>query len=326
MISLIKAGAFDNMIDRKICMGWYIWETCDKKKNLTLQNMSSLLKYNMVPRDTEEMQTAHRVYEFNRFLKAVCKGTKEKYQLNERAINFLIEMGYEELIDTETETLSAKSWDKKYQHWMDVFRNWLAQNKEEVLVKLNQTIFLEDWNKYAAGTISAWEMKALCFYYHEHELINVNKGKYGFTNFFDLAEEPVVERSFCKGGREIKIFQLHKLCGTCISKNKNKATVTLLTTDGVVNIKFRKEYFAMFDKQISVIQPDGTKKVMEKSWFDRGSMIVVQGIRSGDNFIPKKYASSSSEQLYKILSIDEDGDLKLTHQRYQGGIEEDGED
>jgi hypothetical protein len=82
----------------------------------------------------------------------------------------------------------------------------------------------------------------------------------------------------------------------------------------------------MFDKQISIIQPDGTKKVMEKSWFDRGSMIVVQGIRSGDNFIPKKYASSSSEQLYKILSIDEDGDLKLTHQRYQGGIEEDGED
>ena len=25
------------MMDRKTCMGWYIWETCDKKKRLTLQ-------------------------------------------------------------------------------------------------------------------------------------------------------------------------------------------------------------------------------------------------------------------------------------------------
>jgi DNA polymerase-3 subunit alpha len=100
----------------------------------------------------------------------------------------------------------------------------------------------------------------------------------------------------------------------------------LLTVDGVVNIKFRKEYFAMYDKQISIIQPDGKKKVMEKSWFERGAKIVIQGIRSGDNFIPKKYASSSSEQLYKITSIDKDGDLVITHQRYQGGIEEDAED
>jgi DNA polymerase-3 subunit alpha len=209
---------------------------------------------------------------------------------------------------------------------MDVFRTWLAQNKTEVLEKLNETIFLEDWNKYAAGTISAWEMKALCFYYHAHELAHVNNGKYGFSNFFNLPEEPVVDRTFNKGGKEIKIFKLNKLCGTCIAKDKNKSTVSLLTVDGVVNIKFRKEYFAMYDKQISIIQPDGKKKVMEKSWFERGAKIVIQGIRSGDNFIPKKYASSSSEQLYKITSIDKDGDLVITHQRYQGGIEEDAED
>lgn len=36
MISLIKSGAFDKMEDRKFTMAWYIWETCDKKKRLTL--------------------------------------------------------------------------------------------------------------------------------------------------------------------------------------------------------------------------------------------------------------------------------------------------
>ena len=36
MISLIKGGTFDELIDRKECMVWYIWETCDKKSKLNL--------------------------------------------------------------------------------------------------------------------------------------------------------------------------------------------------------------------------------------------------------------------------------------------------
>ena len=62
------------------------------------------------------------------------------------------------------------------------------------------------------------------------------------------------------------MFVLHRIAGTCIAKNKTKSTVELLTTDGVVTVKFRKEYFALFDKQISERQPDGTKKIVEKSW------------------------------------------------------------
>ena len=52
----------------------------------------------------------------------------------------------------------------------------------------------------------------------------------------------------------------------------------------------------MFDKQISERQADGTKKIMEKSWFNRGNMIVVTGIRSGDDFV-SKYASTGGHQL-----------------------------
>jgi DNA polymerase-3 subunit alpha len=165
-------------------------------------------------------------------------------------------------------------------------------------------------------------MEVLCFYYHEHELANANIGKYGLSNFFDLPEEPEVDRSFWKGDKEIKLFKLHKICGTCIAKDKTKSTVTLLTTNGVVTVKFRKEYFSLFDKQISEKYADGTKKIIERSWFNRGNMILVQGIRSGDNFLPKKYASSGGHQLYKINDII-DGDLVLQTERYQGGIVED---
>lgn len=323
MISLIKSGAFDSMMDRKICMGWYLWEICDKKQRVTLQNMPGLMKYNIIP-DDEIFILPKRVYEFNRYLKAISK-SKTILTLDERAINFLTEIGYDDLIEVSNNSwyIKQKDWDKIYQNYMDVFRNWITNNKNKILVELNQQIFKEEWDKYATGSISAWEMEVMCFYYHEHELANLNNNKYGCVNFFNLPEDPVVEHSFCKGDKEIKLFKLSKICGTCIAKDKTKSTVTLLTPNGVVTVKFRKEYFSIFDRQISIREPDGTKHIVEKSWFNRGSMIIVQGIRSGDNFLPKKYASTTGEQLYKITEIDNNGNIKLTHTRYQGGIEED---
>jgi DNA polymerase-3 subunit alpha len=167
-------------------------------------------------------------------------------------------------------------------------------------------------------------MEALCFYYHDHELKNVNRYKYGFADFFKLPEDPVTESSFVRAGKEINILKLDKIYGTCIAKNKNKSTVTLLTPTGVVEIKFRKEYFTMFDKRISERGEDGAKHIVEKSWFDRGSMIVVMGFRSGDTFIVKKYAKDAGHQLYKIDEVMNNGDVVLRHNRYKGEEEEDG--
>lgn len=316
MISLIKGGAFDSLIKRKKAMVWFIWETCDKKNRLTLQNMASLIKYNLLPDYDEEFITARRVYEFNRYLKAICK--KESYYLlDERAINFLLEMGQDNLINN-TLTLDAKVWDKIYQKWMDIFRSWIQNNKEQILSELNSLIFMEDWVTYAQGNYSSWEMEALCFYYHEHELTNVNKAKYGIENFYDLSKYPIVERTFKKGLNTINLYKLDMIVGTVIDKNKNKGTVVLLTTDGVVNVRFGKEYMAIYDRQLFEIQADGTKKVVEKSWFQRGAMIAVQGIRRDDEFVCKKYASSTRERIYKIDEIKENGDLILRHNRTGG--------
>jgi DNA polymerase-3 subunit alpha len=320
MISLIKGGAFDDMEDRKFVMAWYLWETCDKKKRITLQNMAGLMKYDLIPNNTEAMILAKRVYEFNRYLKAACKGHGDSYILDERALNFMMEIGEDRLLTVcgNNFELNAKEWDKKiYQKHMDIIREFLNNNKDELLDQLNSEIFMEDWNKYAKGTISAWEMEVLCFYYHEHELSRVNADRYGFVDFFSLPEDPEIDRTFVKSGKEIHIFKLHRICGTCIAKNKTKGTVTLLTTTGVVNVKFRKEYFSLFDKQISERQVDGTKKIVEKSWFNRGNMIVVTGIRSGDDFVSKKYASTGGHQLYKIDNVLENGELRLKDTRYQ---------
>jgi DNA polymerase-3 subunit alpha len=146
--------------------------------------------------------------------------------------------------------------------------------------------------------------------------------KYGLSNCFDLPEEPIIDRIFYKQGKPIKLFKISKICGTCIAKDKAKSTVSLLTLDGVITVKFRKEYFSLFDKQISVKQPDGTKKVAEKSWFNRGSMIIIQGIRSKDVFLPKKYASTVGHQLYKITKVLPNGELEILDKRYSEGEED----
>ena len=327
MISLIKGGAFDELMDRKLTMAWYLWETCEKKKRITLQNMNSLIKYKLLPEDTEQQVMARRIYEFNRYLKAVCKPINGAYILDVRAVNFLNEIQQDNLITNDDDgrlRLDEKLWDKKvYQVWMDVFRKYIAEHHDDILTSLNTVIFKEDWDKYAKGNISTWEMEVLCFYYHEHELEAVNTDKYGFVDFYKLPEEPEIDKVFKKGASEIRMFKLHHICGTCIAKNKAKSTVTLLTTSGVVNVKFRKEYFSLFDKQISEKGADGVKHVIEKSWFNRGSMIVVQGIRSGDDFVAKKYASVGGHQLYKIDKIKDNGELVLRTSRYQGEEEED---
>ena len=323
MLSLIKGGAFDNMMDRKEAMVWYIWEVCDKKSRLTLQNMSSLIKYNLLPEDTEERVTARRIYEFNRYLKSVCKlkSDSEYYHLDERAINFLTEIDYIGMVHDYL--LSMKEWDKKvYQKWMDVFRVWIAEDKDKILYNLNYLIFKEDWDKYAKGNLSSWEMEALCFYYHEHELKNIDNSQYGFEDFYSLPESPEIESSFRRGNKTINMFVLHRIAGTCIAKNKTKSTVELLTTDGVVTVKFRKEYFALFDKQISERQPDGTKKIVEKSWFNKGNKIIVTGIRSGDDFIVKKYNKTPGHQLYKIDEVYDNGTISIRHERAAGALED----
>ena len=326
MISLIKGGAFDHMMPRKECMAWYIWETCDKKKRITLQNMGGLMKYGLLPEDSEDRVMARRIYEFNRYLKAItvpANKLKPYYVLDERAMNFLVDIGREDIVcqNGNIFCILKTDWDKIYQKWMDIFRVWISDNQEHILDSLNKCIFLEDWNKYAKGNLSSWEMEALCFYYHEHELAHVNMNRYGFVNFFDLPEQPEVEKTFWKGNKQINMYKLYKICGTCIAKNKIKSTVSLLTVDGVVDVKFRKEYFALFDKQISARGEDGNKHIIEKSWFNRGSMIIVQGIRMEDMFVSKKYASSGGHQLYKIDEVIDD-EIVIRTTRAQGDEED----
>ena len=326
MISLIKAGAFDKLdsqyaaaagVETRLwVMAYYLSKVCDAKKRLTLQNFNGLLQHDLIP---NELEFQKRVFNFNKYLKASQKVGKY-YVFNspcEEFYNKYFDIDQLEVINGYTCILQTR-WDKMYQDTMAVAREYLQAHQQEMLKEFNTLLFKETWDKYAQGSISAWEMEALCFYYHKHELSHVNALKYGLTDFFDLPTEPEVETMFKRNGKDIPIFKTYKIVGTVINKNDNKNSVSLLTTSGIVTVKFSKEYYAMSGRQISQVQEDGTKKVIEKGWFNRGTKLLVTGFRRDDTFVAKTYARTNSHQLYKILSIADNGDLELTHERAIG--------
>lgn len=328
MINLIKAGAFDEVEkdgfgDRRNIMAYYISQVSEPKNRLTLQNFNGLIQRGLIP---EGLEMQVRVYNFTKYLKTRKVG--KYYTFDDACITFFNKFYSEqadklEVINGITCILQDK-WDKIYQKEMDVAREWLKANQQEMLKVYNMALFKEMWNKYAAGTTSKWEMDSLCFYHGDHELKDVNTYKYGIVDFFSLPTEPEVDYFFKKGGNKIPIYKLHRIIGTVIGKNDNKSTVTLLTTTGVTTVKFSREYYAMFKKQISQVGADGKKHVVEKSWFTRGTMIAVTGFRRDDMFIGKTYAATEGHQLYKIIEV-VDGEIKLQHERLtpQGSLEED---
>ena len=309
MSNLIKCGAFDELIGlpREEIMSKYIDMIVDKKQRLTLQNMQMLINYDLIP---PELIFCKKLFLFNKFLKQQKK--VEYYTLNDAAINFIANNFSADYLSNGT-SISAELWDALYQRGMDPIRAYLKTNKDKVLDSLNKALYDEMFNKYAAGSISHWEMDSVSFYSHEHELAD---SQYLYDDFFKLPEEPEIDYSFVgKDGNEVRVYKLRKIIGTVIDKNKMKNTVTLLTPTGVVNVKVYKNQYAGFDKQLSQKGADGKKHVIEKSWFSRGSLIMVQGIRRGSDFIPKKRKDSFYPVISKIIAIHDDGTLEFQTER-----------
>ena len=258
----------------------------------------------------QELDYERRLFNFNRYIKTLKSGTD--YVLNSRAFHFFTERNSEDLLEDVTingDEIEAKikitKWDNIYKKGMEPVRAWMKANQEEILSALNNRLYNEVAEKYASGTVSKWEMESLSFYYHEHELTNLKNDAYGIVNFFDLPEEPKIDRTFTtKDGSVITMFEINRIAGTIIDKDKNKSTVTLLTTRGVVTVKVWKNQFAKWDKQISVRGDDGKKHVIEKSFFQKGNLIIITGIRRGDNFIPKKYKSTELPLFEKIEEME----------------------
>ena len=316
-INLIKSGCFDKLEKRprEDIMKDYIEQISDKKQKLTLQNMAMLIREDCIP---DEFKREIHIFNFNKYL----KNFKENiyYMFDERAFNFYEKMFDMDLVSQDekgTFRIKQTEWDKIYKREMSGIKEELKTNVE-ILNNLNKKLFDAVWNKYAEGNISKWEMDSVCFYHHKHELALINKNKYGIVDYNSLSEEPIIDNTWTtKEGKEIPIFKLVRICGTVIDKNKTKNIVTLLTNNGVVNLKIYRAQFSKYDKQISVKdEVTGKKTIVERSWFKRGNKLMVAGIRRGDNFVPKVYKNNIFEfPIELIVNIDDNGEIEVAGER-----------
>jgi len=310
-LNLIKSGAFDSVENksREQIMHDYLDSITDKKQRLTLQNMAALIERELIP---DDMKFYAQLFYFNKFLKTRKKSIY--YTLNAAAIGF-IDKHFSLDLTEDGSLIQQRVWDNTYKKAMEPMRAYLKEHKDEMLNKLNKSLYDELVEKYADGNISHWEMESISFYYHDHELI---KAMNDYDDFFSLSETPEVDYSFMsKDGQEINIYKMHHLIGTVIDKDKVRNTITLLTPTGVVNVKIYKNQFALYDKQISQRDAEGVKHVVESSWFKRGTLLMVQGIRRGQDFVPKKTKQSVYPIISKITSVDEYGNLTFRFERMQ---------
>lgn len=247
-------------------MDTYIDSIADSKKKLTLANVPMLINYNLFP---DKLNKQKAIYNFNKYLKKNCK-LKEYYLLEGYPYDFYEANFNTDLLiydDNGRAFLNQKDWKKTYDIEMEPIRNYLRHSQDEILQKLNQAFFDEKYDAKCSGTISKWEMDSVSFYYHPHELAKVKLSDYGIVDFNKLDETPEINRICNIKGKQIPIYSIFRIAGTVLDKNKNKSSITLLTTTGVVNVKMYGLAFNDFDKQISVRDADGKKKIIEKSWF-----------------------------------------------------------
>lgn len=339
--NLIKAGCFDSIenISRVETMRNYINMTNPPKTNMTLANINKIVEYGIVP---EELSLEVRYHRFKSFIsnkKNIVKDdekTKSKkwYQIkgDNDSITAMSTLFFEEHFISELKEdvdyyynengnvviLSGADtcgFDKLIKEKTTSLRNWL--NSEDCINRFNDITFRELWGKQVGSDcISKWEMESVGFYYNEHELKHIDKEKYSIVNYFDLPNDPpIIGYTEWKDFKYPK-YEIHRICGTVVGRDKTKHLITLLTPEGSVNVKFDSGSFSHYDKQISYLGNDGKKVTLENSWFRRGNKLLICGYKLNDRFKPKKYRDSPwTHTVMLIEDIKESGDILIKQER-----------
>lgn len=230
---------------------------------------------------------------------------------------------YDNAIWVECGSNSKGTFESVYKQRIADLSKYLSS--KELLDKYNEQLFMEVKRDNIPGNESSWEMETMCYYYSGHELANMDRNYYKVDNFFALDEEPVVidywERKDKETGDIIQIpkFKINQICGVVLDKNPHKHSISLLTEWGVVDVKMQKGQFAHYAKGISITDEEtGKNTTVEKSWFTRGNLLIVRGIRRGDQFRAKVYKNGLYDHtIAKITKVYDDGIVLTQDERYR---------
>lgn len=345
LVMLIKAGAFDEIEGkpRYQILEEYLYLKNPPKKSIDARAIQKVIEMGIVP---PEYKNEVRFYRFLQFLKINKKMQDENAKsiqwytlnngnpkVNEYSHDFFNEYFITELNENRDYrynedgdvlvalgTIRKGSFMNIYNQKIQRFLTWLKG--EDCLNIYNKLLFDKVKEKNMKGNISSWEMESMNFYYHEHELCNIDTEKYNISNYNELSEEPKIVGYSNYKNKQYPRYELSRIAGTVLDRNKTKHSVTLLTPHGVVLVKFYSGQFGFYDKIISKstgelnAQGKPKKIKLEDGWFKRGTKLIITGYRRGDQFKAKRYSNTIyRHSVEKIESINENGEVVIQGDR-----------
>ena len=352
-VNLIKSGAMDCFGSRQEIMKEFLTIYAAKqkklKKQITVASIPTLNKYGLIPEEFQIYRKIHTLVSFARKMKktivvgevenhGVTYKIKETYYVfNEQCYNFFINIFPEHEkslvqinLENKNETALIKDslMESIYKSKMEEMKkHFLKPNTKELLEELNKLVIDELCEKYCkTDVIEHWEVESVGFYGNKHELEYYKSYKYyDFKDFYSLPEVPIplTTKTYKYENKKTKKYEertystydIVQLCGTVISRDNSKNIVTILTMTGVVDIKFWKESYTHWNKRLSQMQPSGKKKIMEKSWFEKGEILVVTGFRRDNNFFPKNYKNSDFDFDLAKVKVNKNGEFEFITKR-----------
>lgn len=327
-IQLIKAGCFDEFNpDRVAIMREYFELSANSINSLTTANMGQIKAVGIyIPKAIIAPYNFKKYVTSKQFLYGKHPNFKSKniYWLDNRALKYFNENCRDCLVEgtdywqeDDRTVVVDKSLEKLLKPSLDNLKSYI--NQPEFLDKFNEaTIDKNMAESVGSYDVNRWSLETCSFYNNNHEYSHVDANKYNITPFEELPEEPeFVVQSW--GKRKWRQYSLSQILGVVLDKNDNHHMITILDFhNNVVNVKFDSNFYALMKAQLSVTDENGKKTVVDKSWLSRGQGLILTGYRFGENdFKLKNYSSSIFPyKIIKVDSINEDGTLEITTERY----------
>ena len=327
-IQLIKAGCFDEFNpDRVAVMREYFELSANSINSLTTANMGQIKAVGIyIPKAIIAPYNFKKYVTSKQFLYGKHPNFKSKniYWLDNRALKYFNENCRDCLVEgtdywqeDDRTVVVDKSLEKLLKPSLDNLKSYI--NQPEFLDKFNEaTIDRNMAESVGSYDVNRWSLETCSFYNNNHEYSHVDANKYNITPFEELPEEPeFVVQSW--GKRKWRQYSLSQILGVVLDKNDNHHMITILDFhNNVVNVKFDSNFYALMKAQLSETDENGKKTVVDKSWLSRGQGLILTGYRFGENdFKLKNYSSSIFPyKIIKVDSINEDGTLEITTERY----------
>ena len=264
-IILIKAGAFDNLVDknRRQIMADLIKIIIPQKEKITMVQLPYIR--HILPSKFNKLLT---LYDFRSRIEG-----RNKESMNED-IEKLFIAHYSSEVEYDFKdgqlNINMKSWKKYYNKTIDPLKEELK--KEEYAKEFTKQKRKEYFIQECSGTVPEWEIETILFNSKEFVLdIDYISKRYELSNFNDLKNNP----SKGKNSRGFIDYEISAIAGVVVGYNNMKRLVYLLTKySGVVTVKVSKKNYSKYQERI---ENDG-------SWWDRGNSLIVLGYRSGASF------------------------------------------